>query len=395
MRFTDAKLKGLKPKKARYIIWEEGGKGLGIRVSPSGRKSFIFMYRFDGRARMMTLGSFLQISLADANVRVAKAKKQLTQDIDPGKEWIEKKYADRTGYSVRNLVEEYLEKWAKPRKKSWKEDERILKKDVLSIWGRKKAKDIKRRDIVLLLDEIVDRGAPIQANRVLAVIRKMFNFALSRSILETSPCVAITAPGKERRRDRVLNDEEIHKLWHRLPKCQMAEGTRLILKLLLTTAQRKGELATAEWSEFDLKKGWWTIPAEKAKNSLPHRVPLTPLAIEQLNQAKQLSNGLPWVFPGNRNGSHITPPAIDHAIRNNQSVLELSNFTPHDLRRTAASNMTSLKTSRLVVAKILNHVESGITAVYDRYSYDDEKRKALKLWERKLSKVINRKPGKT
>ena len=389
MRLTDSKVKSLRPKKSRYIVWEEGGTGLGLRVSPADRKSFIFMYRFDGKPRMMTLGPYPKLKLVAARLKVAQAKDRLSQEIDPGQELIESKESLRGAHSVKALIDEYIEKWAKPRKRSWKEDERILRKDVQPVWGKKKAQTIKRRDIVLLLDEIVDRGAPIQANRTLAVIRKMFNFALSRGILELSPCVQIPAPSKEIQRDRVLSDDEIRAIWLSLDDAGMIKEIQLALKLQIITGQRKGEIIGAEWTDLNLKEGWWTIPKEKAKNNLPHRVPLSPLALKILKEAKELSKGSPFLFPSPiKANSHITEPAIDRAIRNNRELFDIDHFVPHDLRRTVASQITAMGFPRLTVSKILNHVESGVTAVYDRHSYDKEKRVALEKWSKRLEKIV-------
>jgi integrase len=391
MRLTDPKVKSLKPKKSRYIVWEEGGTGLGVRVSPADRKSFIFMYRFDGKSRMLTIGPYPKVKLVSARLKVAQAKERLSQEIDPGQELIEAKEAVRGAHSIKALIDEYIEKWAKPRKRSWKEDERILRKDVQPVWGRKKAETIKRRDIVLLLDEIVDRGAPIQANRTLAVIRKMFNFALSRGILEQSPCVQIPAPAKENQRDRVLSENEIRSIWLSLDDAGMTKETQLALKLQLITGQRKGEIVGAEWRDIDLDNAWWTIPKEKAKNNLPHRVPLSPLALKLLKEIKDRPKGSSFLFPSpTKKESHITEPAIDRAIRNNRELFDIEHFVPHDLRRTVASQITAMGIPRLTVSKLLNHVESGITAVYDRHSYDKEKRTALNKWSKRLEQIVTK-----
>jgi integrase len=393
VRLTDAKVKAMRGTAKRRTVWE-GGTGFGVRVEPTGTKSFVLWYRFHGKAEGVTLGRYPQMSLSTARAEAAKIREKISKGLDPKIKIQADKRANKEAYSVADLIDEYLEKWAKPNKKSWREDERILKKDVLPVWGRRKAKDLKRRDIVLLIDRIVDRGSPIQANRALATVRKMFNFALSRSILEISPCVGIQAPSKENRRDRMLSDNEIRQFWTKLDQCKMSEGIRLILKLLLVTAQRKGEIAFSEWTEFDLEAGWWTIPKEKSKNTLPHRVPLTGLALHLLNQAKNLSNDSRWVFPGRSGDKPITGEAIDHAVRNNLEILEIKIFTPHDCRRTAASGMTGMGIPRLVASQILNHAESGVTAVYDRHSYDNEKRQALEAWSRKLESILTGKKGK-
>ena len=395
MPLTDAKIRSLRLAKERYIHWEKGSTGLGVRVSPQGRKTFIFMYRFDGKSRMMSVGPYYKTSLATARKMVADAKEKMTEGVDPGRVWTEDKKQERESDTVEELAEEYLEKWARPRKKSAKEDERILRVDVLPRIGKRKAKSITRRDVIKLLDGIVDRGAPIAANRTLAVIRKMFNFALSRDIVDATPCAAITAPSKENKKDRVLNEAEIKAFWDGLEKCKMSEGSKLTLKLQLVTAARKGEVLTAEWSEFDLNEKVWNLPAEKSKNNLAHRVPLSPQALEIIKQIKEQSGKSRWLFPTPiSKDSHVTLQSTNHALKRNIKILNIVPFTPHDLRRTAASQMTSMGIPRLVVSKILNHAESGVTAIYDRHSYDKEKRQALETWGRKVESIITGKKAK-
>ena len=232
------------------------------------------------------------------------------------------------------------------------------------------------------------------------MIRRMFGWALSRDIVPASPCVAVKAPAKERRRDRVLSADEIAALWRAFdnPELAMSLAIRLALKLQLVTAQRKGEIIGAERSEFDRDGRVWTIPAEKAKNGMPHRVPLSLLALALLDDIEVATGRRPdprkegpprWLFPSPRAGKPITGPAVDHAMRDNRGILGTGDATPHDLRRTAASHMTSIGISRLVVAKILNHAEPGVTAIYDRHSYDAEKRAALAAWGARLEEIIS------
>jgi integrase len=405
MRLTDSKLKGLKPQKIRYIEWDDGCPGLGVRISISGKKSFVFMYRFEGKARMMTLGSYPSLSLADARTLASKARSKVVKGDDPGSKLINQKREEREAFTVKSLVREYLEKHAKVKKKSWKEDERVLNKDIVPKWGNRKANSITRRDVVLLLDQIKERavirgGRGTQANRVLAIIRKMFNFAISRSILEHSPCVQIEAPAKEKRRDRVLTEPEIKKFWKGLDKAKMAEQTRLILKLILLTAQRKGEIILIEKTEIDKKLNWWTQPGDKTKNGYPHKVWLTPISKSIVKRAMELSGDSKWLFPSFHGDGHITAQSIDHAVRDNRKdnpsrntsdVFGIPHFTPHDLRRTAATSIAGLGVSRFVLKKILNHADQDVTGVYDRHSYDKEKRLALEGWSRKLQVTLNKK----
>jgi len=403
-KFTKFQLDGLKPKPKRYILFEDGGKGFGIRIEPSGRKTFFIEYRFNGKNRVFTIGPYPKVSLTQARAMAAQLKEQVESGVDPGLKKKEILWADKTAFTVKDLSNEYLEIWAKPRKtdKSYKEDMRILKKDVISIWGGHKAKDIKRRDVVLLLDQIVDRGSPVAANRTLAVVRRMFNFAVERDILEISPCFRVPAPTKEKSRERVLTDNEIRILWAGLDldsNIPIAPGIKLALKLMLVSAQRKGEVVNSEWSEFDLDAGWWELPGEKTKNKKSHRIPISPLAMEILEKAKKYSKDSKWVFPSpvgpkRKNDSYLsethpfTGPAIDHAVRRTLKNFELEHFTPHDLRRTAASQITGLGIPRLTVTKLLNHADSEITGIYDRHSYDSEKKHAILAWDAKLRSII-------
>jgi integrase len=393
MNITDRGIKSLKPKADRYEVWEDNRTGFGVRVSPAGRKSWVFMYRYDGKARRMTLGTYPAVGLASARVEHAKAGKVLEEGSDPGKQLVERRKADRSAETVADLVGEYLEKWARPRKRSAGEDERILGKDVLPVWGRRKARDIGRRDVVLLLDGIIERGAPIQANRTLSVIRRMFNFAISRGMLDATPVVMVKAPSKENQRDRVLTSDELRTLWHGLANARMSEPVRLALKFMVTTAQRKGEIVNAEWDEFDFEEGTWTIPASRSKNQRTHRVPLSTMAVSLLGEVRELSGGSPWLFPSpRRGGGPISAPTVNHALLRSLSMIGVEGVVPHDLRRSAASAMTSLGVPRLVVSKLLNHIDRGVTAIYDRHGYDREKRQALDAWGAHLEEIVSAKP---
>src|SRR6185369_16554576 len=156
-------------------------------------------------------------------------------------------------------------------------------------------------------------------------------------------------PGEERRRDRVLSDQEIRHVWKALDRERLPIA--VMLKLALLTAQRRTEVLGMRWTELDLEEGWWTIPAERAKNKMAHRVPLTPQALDLLRRIRALAEGSPYVFPG----------STDEPIANLQKPMRRirqrtgTEFRFHDLRRTAASHMTGIGISRLVVAKILNH----------------------------------------
>jgi integrase len=394
MKFTDRSISALRPRSERYEVWEDGRTGFGVRVAPSGRKSWTFMFRYGGNARRMTLGTYPQMSLADAGVQLADAKRRLDRGQDPGKVIVEARKAERQAETVAELVNEYLEKYARPRKRSADEDERCLSKDVLPFWGGRKIKSITRRDAIVLIDRVVDRGSPVMANRMLAVIRRMFSFAVDRDMIEFNPILGVKPPTKEKRRDRILSDAETKAFWNGLDQTRMREPLRLALKLLLSTIQRRSEVIEADWSEFDLSQRIWTISAERAKNGVSHTVPLSDLAMELLGRIKAAGGGSRWLFPARRLEDRPIPRVtVNHALAAALDDLGLDNLRPHDLRRTGASHMTALGIPRLVVGKVLNHTDVSVTAVYDRHSYDPEKRRALDAWGARLMEIVSGKPA--
>ncbi|MGE3847757.1 MAG: tyrosine-type recombinase/integrase [Gammaproteobacteria bacterium] len=393
MAFTDKQLQSLKRSAKRYEVLEEGRTGLRIRVSPSGAKTFVFVYRYDGRLRRLTLHAYEENThaLARAREAVVAARAQMRDGIDPATAKQAAATVVTAAPTVGLLADTYIERHAKPRKRSWEEDKRLLDKDVLPLWKSRPAASITRAEVNTLLDTIVDRGSPVAANRTLAVVRKMFNFGVQRGLVAANPCLGVVPPGKERSRERVLSEAEIKQLWGALDQTPMTLQVRTILRLALVTAQRKGEVSRAEWSEFDLDTGWWTIPPKKAKNGLAHRVPLSPLALTFLKAMPRVE-GSPYVFPSRLEGRSVNDDSVDNAMREHAKVLGVTDVTPHDLRRTAASHMASMGIPRLVLSKILNHADGSVTAVYDRHSYDDEKRQALLTWAAKLGALLGLAP---
>ncbi len=405
MRFTKPSIEALKKRADRYEVWEDGKSGLGLRISPSGRKTWVLMYRFEGRARRMTLGNYPAMSLAAAHTRAGKAHEALEQGRDPGAENVAERRAERAAETVGQLIDEYLERHA-VNKRTGAEDKRVLDRDVRPAWGHRKAKSLHRRDVIVLLDKIEDRGAPIQRNRTASLLSKLFRFGIERGIVETSPCIAIRAL-PEAPRERVLSPAEIKALWNGLDAAQMAPVCRLALRFLLATGQRRGEVVGTRREEVN--SDFWEIPGSRTKNGRPHAVPLSPLAkavlvdIDALREKEAARHGRgnpsPWLLPSPLEGTpkpmggmhdHISADALSRALLNNRKRLELEEPAPkpHDFRRTAASTMTALGISQFLVGKVLNHTEPGVTAkVYDRNGYLAEKQRALEVWGKWIEDV--------
>jgi integrase len=380
MKMTARSIEAIRPPASGQIdYWDADSSGFGLRVSAGGRKAWVAMYRHGNVKRRLTIGTYPALSLAEAREKAAIAHHAVQYS---GTDPAAAKKAERAAETFAELARDYIERHAKRQKRSWRKDQLILEKDALSRFGKRKAKDITRRDIITMLDEIVSRGAPIQANRTLEVVRKLFNWAIARDILGANPCYRVPKPSNENRSDRVLSQDEIRDVWSALA----AESplTAATFKLRLLTAQRGAEVLAMRWDQ--VSSGWWTIPAGIAKNGLTHRVPLSAPVLRLLDKVQTLGKGSEWVFPGADGERHRVAIHKAHdRIRRRSRV----SFVPHDLRRTAASHMTSMGISRLVISKVLNHVESGITAVYDRHSYDAEKRAALDAWARRVEEMLS------
>ncbi len=290
MRFSDRYVDSLKPRDKRFAVFEDNARGrgtLGLRVTPKGVKTWVHFYKLDGRKRMTTLGRYPEMTVAEAHAIFGQAGLAVARGQDPAHVAKTERIRRRGALNVADLAEVYLERWARPRKRSWREDERILRHDVLPALGQMKSEDVERRHIVEILDAIVERGAPIVANRTLAVVRKMYRFGIERELVVRNPCEGVSPPAPERRRQRVLGDDELGALLAALPTTTMWTPTQLAMLLLLTTAQRCTEVVTMSWSQVDHASGWWTIPAERAKNGMAHRVPLSAQSAQILELARR------------------------------------------------------------------------------------------------------------
>lgn len=371
------------PAFARVDYFDARTTGLGLRVSPTGSKTWFVMYRAKGdpTKRRLTLDTYPALTLAGARERAQEVLLAAARGHDPAA----KKQELKAAATFSALAGEYLDKHAKRKKRSWEEDGRVIARELTPQWGRRKVHSIQRTDVLALLDGIVDRGAPIQANRTLALIRKIFNWGIGRGIVDHNPCHQVEAPSAERQRQRVLSEDEIRALWRAFGSLGPMMGG--MFKLRLLTAQRGGEVQSMRWQDIDLEGRSWTIPPDQSKNGLSHFVPLSGTAATLLAELRPLVGDSPWVFPSPaRPGRHVDN--VQKAAGRVRAESGVDDFVLHDLRRTAASYMTAMGISRLVVAKILNHVEQGVTRVYDRHSYDAEKRDALDRWATRLSSIV-------
>jgi integrase len=359
-------------------------RGLVLRVTEHGMKTWALRYRHRGRSQRLTLAPADALPLADARERALDLLQAVSKGADPAAE----KQDGRKAHTIGDLAELYITKWAKPKKRSWKMDDNLLRHKVLPRWQHRAIADITRQDVRMLVEDIAEGGAPIVANRVVALLSKMFAFALDRDLVTVSPAVRIARPGHERQRDRVVSEDELRTLWRSFEALDKPRAA--FYKLRLLTAQRGGEVTSMRWQDLDLSNAWWTIPAGVSKNRLAHRVPLSPTVVTLIETLKTAAMDPVFVL-----GAASRTKGAGARGKRQQSeaaaTFTVSDFRGHDLRRTAASMMASGGIPRLTISKILNHVERSITAVYDRHSYDAEKRAALDWWDRKLQAILNNK----
>jgi len=339
----------------------------------------------------MTLGNYPGISLANARERHGAAMMDIQRGVDPGAKAQEAKAKRKADPTFAGLLDEF---WGSElcKKKSGHATKKLLEKDVIPPWGKRKVVDIKRRDIVLLLDKIETR-APIVRNRVHGALSRAFNFAAERGIIEDSPCTRIKKL-PERGRSRVLSEDELKLFWAAADlenvKIDIYRVSKLALKMILLTGQRPGEVCGMTWAEIDEEGGFWNIPAERMKNGEPNRVPLCPMALEVLEQVKTYSGDCPFVFRSSyKPGEAMSRHALSRAVSRHWLEMGIQKaFTPHDLRRTLRTRLAELGVTDIVAERVLGHKLQGMMAVYNRHAYDVEKRQALTLWEQRLQEIL-------
>lgn len=366
------------PLAGRADYWDELLSGFGVRVSPSGRKTWFAMGRVNGHQRRHSIGTYPKIGLAEAREQARNVLGQMQLGTynaiaaEPEKAW--------TFVEARR---EYIDKYAKPNTRSWKDTERALGK-FCSLDKRPLA-EIKRGDVVRILDTIIAKGTPISANRAVAAIKAMFNWALDRELADRNPVTGLKPPAKEISRERFLADDEIASFWNACDELHPIFSG--YFRVLLLTGQRREETATMTWSSIDFDRNIWTISGNRAKNGMAHEVPLSRLAVEILKRLPRfLGSDLVFTTTGR------TPiSGFSKVLRQLQASMCAADWRIHDLRRTVATGMSRLRVQQQVVEKVLNHktgVISGIAAVYNRHGYDLEKREALETWANHVFKLM-------
>lgn len=381
IKLTQAAVDRLLPPKVGRIEWFDSHlPGFGLRIANSGHKAWVVFYRIGSRQRRYTIGTLATHPKVDqARERAREVLQAAERGIDPA----EAKSVPRR--TVAAVATQFIEKYAKPKNRSWLDTKLTLDRHVLPRWGARDINSITKSDVRDLLDAVAAGGAPVGVNRVLAAIRRMFGWAVERDILAASPVINIRAPGKETERERVLTDDELIKLWVAADSMNGVSGA--FIKSLILTAQRRNEVATMRWTDLDLEARVWTLPREATKGDRSHEVPLAAQMIEVLTTLPRTDG---YVFSSTRGERPISGYSKIKARA--EQLAGFDDWRIHDLRRTAGTGMARLSIAVSTISRVLNHKEGGVTKIYNRYSYLDEKRHALETWARRVESLVRFRP---
>jgi integrase len=360
---TEDVIDALEAKRKRYIVMDKVVPWLGVSVSPKSRKSFVMVARFN--ATHPTRRALGKLTLDAARDKAREWHKQLSRGIDP-----KRQKSDTLG----TVCVEWF-KHIKHQRRAH-DAERIVRKRLKDWWDKPVA-SITKRDVIEAIDTVKGRGTHCAAHQLLAHMRRVFNFAIERDMLEHSPCDRVkgrTLIGERVVRKRVLTDDELRKLWGASERIGGAYGP--LWQLLLVTGQRRSDVAEARWDEFDLVNKLWTIPEERFKSEVQQIVPLSQLALDIIAKLPRHGDRLFHV-----NGFGKAKKRLDRFMGMPKP------FVIHDLRRTVRTRLSPLTTYE-VAEMVIGHSKKGLARVYDQHKYIEEMREALDAWAKRLSSIV-------
>jgi len=384
-RLTTISIENARPRARRYAIFDSGCRGLYLNVYPSGRKSWSVRYRFGGIPRNLTLDGFP--SLAQARIAATKALAAVAQGKDPaaakqeGRRMDHARGADTIEHWAALFIERHAKKHTRPN--SWKQTVHVFDDYILPAWRGRLARDIKRKDVRELLEGIAD-DKPIMANRVHGVLSKFFKWICARDEELASPVIGVERPAPENVRERVLDDNEIVRLWKALD--EIGGPTAAAVQVLLLTGQRRNEIALLSWSE--VKDDVLELPAGRMKGRQGHVVPLSTQAAAIIASQRRI---------GERVFVHESPH-FDRLKRALDARMgDTAPWVTHDIRRSVASGMARIGIAVPVIEKILAHRKgtfAGVVGIYQRHSFLPEMATAMQRWGDHVEQLVSGKPAK-
>lgn len=382
---TDVKIRNLKPKAKAFQVAD--GNGLVLEVRPNGQKAWLYRYRLYGRQEKLSIGSYPDLSLAEARSRHVDARKMVLANKSPAQtKQAEKRRLSDDLQIVRGLAKAYLEDHV-AKLASAKLARAWIEKHILPTIGSKFIHEVTPADCIAVVERIKRRGAPAVARKVLEQLRGLFGYAVDRHLLTLNPAAQVRAAkiiGVKQSRDRYLKTAEIKRFLKALDAFPTSQSNRIAFKLILLTLCRKGELVQARWEHIDLKRGEWRIPSANAKNRNEHIVYLSHQARALFRELQTLAGESPWVLPGRDLRHHISLTTLNQVTyvlrRLGEKWAWLDDIHIHDLRRTASTHLHEAGFVSDVIEKSMNHVIRGVRGVYNRAEYADQRRAMLQQW---------------
>jgi integrase len=346
---------------SRDVRWDDRMPGFGVRIYPSGVKSFVLSYRCQGRKRLMALGRYGILTLEMARDKARQALVDSNGGCDP----LDQRAKRNHGETIADLAETYIERHAKVHKRTWIADQRAINKYILPAWATKQVQDLERSDVARLHHD-VGRTYPVTANRLLELISKMCELARIWGFVDETainPVRRITR-FREEKRERFITPQELPRLAEAIDN-EPNLFARYALWMFLFTGLRKSELLGAQWNQIDWDAEEITI--EDTKNGRPLHLPLSSAAIQLLRQVPRDADN-PFIFPGREDGQHLVN--IDKAWRRIRKAAKLEDVRLHDLRRTVGSWLAQSGNSLHLIGRVLNHKTPSTTQVYARFGND-------------------------
>lgn len=383
---TEASVSKLKPNPLKRLeIHDQVVSGLRLRISPSGKKSWSLMYKVAGEAidgkrganRRFTIGQYPLIDLKSARQKANDAKELADNGIDP----IEHKRQEVLGLNERRfdkVLDRFIALHAKPNTKNWQDTDRLLKTVAVQAWGSKDISDIDRASVHALIDRTSEERGVAYARELRKHLSILFNWSADRGLCPYSPMAGMKRVDlKYKSRERVLSLDELRKIWDAAEKIGYPFGP--IIKLLILSGQRRSEIASMQRDWFEIKN--LEIPASEYKTGKPHLVPLTE-AMTSIIEELPIWNGGTYVFSTTNGRSPSS--GFSKIKRKIDDISEVSNWTFHDIRRSVATHMAKEGVIQEHIERVLGHTITGVAGTYNRYSYLDEKRRALEVWQKSL-----------
>jgi len=417
IKFIDTIIRNMRPENKRVIYWCEDCPGFGLRVTPSGNKSFVYKYTQNGKSVWYTIGKYPEWSIRNARREYEDLYEQVREyGRDPVKENKEIEIAKKNKLTVTDLKNEYIKVGYKKGKTDIKEEERALEKDIIPVIGDKYIDEVTPEDLDIIQNNILERGLKKKKahenyahqsgksalKHTFDYTRQMFNVAIDRGLMKTNPVSKIENYGTSNIRERILNFKEIWLFWNKIEHVGLPPVTANALKFILVTMQRGKEVREMKYSSLKLDEKIWEMSMDDTKNKTMHRVPLNYYALGILGFVNTHTSRSKYVFGStkatdplkNMCKTDLKPmgkSALARAMDRKRELLGIENITPHDLRRTAATWLAGVGLLPHYAKLMLNHKDSRsdvTNSVYIQYSYDAEKRKATDIWALVLDSIV-------